>query len=98
MGEVDSAEKLCKEIRALADELKKIPSAASDCYRISEDVPDICPECLDRVVLWLDSMGGEISEAAKNLSDDEQWMRPELVSIIQHFTFVATRIRIGALR
>ena len=38
MDEVESAEKLCKEINALTEELRKIPSAAPDCYAIGDKV------------------------------------------------------------
>ena len=32
MDELESAEKLCREIRQLTEELRAIPSPASDCY------------------------------------------------------------------
>lgn len=60
---------------------------------INENVLDICPQCLDKVLIWLDTQGADLAAELQNMDPEEEFMLPELKMVVHHFRFVATRIR-----
>ena len=62
-------------------------------WSMSEDLPKICPTCLDELLTWLDRNGDDTIKAIEALTAENSFMETELKEVVNHFRFIALRIR-----